>query len=192
MIRLERLDEGRTLAVHEWRPHRERPVWFLLLLAALAGIPAFLGGWEVGAAMALLVCYPLAAQCFNDRFVLVDRQQIQWWDRPFPLQRRRKLPVEDVVEWAYGVTPKGKRSMIAQYSVGVVRRNGKILQAIRGEDELNQAQNCAEVLARATGKKAIRRALMQGAREVREQWWRVGIALAVAALAIAWILWQEI
>lgn len=191
MIRIEKKADGVVLAVHEWTPRRHRWKWFLGLMSVFTVLPSFLGGWEVGAFMGLLVVYPMAAQCFNDTFVRVDAEKIRWYDRPLPVRRMRKLKVTDVVEWAYGVTPKGKKSYVTQYSVGVVRKNGKIMQAIRGEDELAQARVCAEVLAKATGKKAAHRMSMRGPVEIRNRWLLVGIAMAVSAIAIVWILMGE-
>lgn len=190
MIRFERKADGVVVAVHEWTPRKHRWKWFLGLMSVFTLLPSFLGGWEVGALMGLLVAYPIAAQCFNDTFVRVDGEKIRWYDRPLPVRRMRKLKVTDVVEWAYGVTPKGKKTYVTQYSVGVVRKNGKIMQAIRGEDELNEARVCAEVLAKATGKKAVHRLSMRGAVDLRNRWWLVGITMAVAAIAIGWILWE--
>lgn len=191
MIRIERKADGEVLAVHEWTPRKHRWKWFVGLMSAFTVLPIVFGGWEMGVILGLLVVYPIAAQCFNDTYVRVDMGKIRWWERPFPRWRMRKVKVEDVVEWAYGVTPKGKKTYITQYSVGVIRKNGKIMQAIRGEDELSQAQICADVLAKATGKKAVRRMSMRGPVEIRNQWWLVGIAMAVAAIAIVWILMGE-
>lgn len=151
-------------------------------------LPFVFGGWEMSVLLGMLVLYPIAAQCFNDTYVRVDLERIRWWERPFPRWRMRNVKVQDVVEWAYGVTPKGKKSYITQYSVGVIRKNGKVMQAIKGEDELMQAQICAEVLAKASGRKAVRRMTMRGPVEIRNQWWLVGIAMAVMAIAIVWIL----
>ncbi len=190
MIRFERKADGVVVAVHEWRPKNDRWKWFLGLMLVFTVMPAIIGGWEVGALLGIVVAYPIAAQCFNDTFVRVDGEKIRWWDGPLPIRRMRKVMVEDVVEWAYGVTPQGKKTYITQYSVGVVRKNGKVMQAIKGEDELKQAENCAEVLAKATGKKAVRRLTMRGPVEIRNQWRLVVAVVVVALAAIGYVLYM--
>jgi hypothetical protein len=188
LIRIEREENGGVVAVHEWRPRKQRWVWFGGLMFVFVGLPSLLGGWEVALFMGAILGYPIAVQCFNDRYVRLERGEIVWWERPLPLRRTRRVKVEDVVEWAYGMTPMGKNSTMIRYSVGVVRRDGRILQAIEGEDELAEARNCAEILAKASGKRAVQRGSMRGKVETRMGWILVAVTVGLVVVAMIWIL----
>jgi hypothetical protein len=191
MIRYEEKGAGRLVAVFEWLEPRAQWRWFAGIVGGCFLLLWAMGGWKAAGAMAALLLYPVAAQCFNRTVVEVDRERIRWRERPFAWRRERCIEVGAVNAWVFGPTPRGSSEYklpMAVYSVGVERKDGKILQVIRGEGAEAEVLLCAQRCAKASGLKAEKRGAMRSAVNDREDLRRLaailGAFLALVSLIV--------